>query len=127
MSMVLRKRPRSNRALRSSHSSALRSGAVMAWPVSASRSRSVSQSRASTRSRIVTPVKRWAGPSCELLAHDLAGRLVLAQPEIARVAQAAVARPLREADLGDELRLDPGDVPLAHLVAERRVVAAQRL
>src|SRR3954454_22093509 len=43
------------------------------------------------------------------------------------MAQAPVAGPLAEADLGDELGLDPGDRSLFDLVGERRCVAPQRL
>src|SRR3954469_10426607 len=119
MSIVLRKRPPSNRPPTSCPSAAVSSGAVMAWPCSSSRSRSSSQSRASTRSWMeVTSLQRGTGANRELLAHDLGGRLVLAQPEVARVAQAPVARPLREADLGDERRLDPGHALLTHVVGE---------
>ena len=48
--------------------------------------------------------------------------LVVAQAEEARVAQTAVAGPLGEPDLGDELRLDPGHAALADRcrVRERR-------
>src|SRR3954447_24980773 len=62
------------------------------------------------------------------LAHDRLRGLVVAQAEEARVAQAPGAGPLGEADLGDELRLDPGHVALADRagVGERRVVPAQR-
>ena len=42
------------------------------------------------------------------------------------MAQAAVARPLAEADLRDQLGLDPGHVALADLVRERGVVARER-
>src|SRR4051794_11858480 len=127
MSIVLRKRPRSNRPASSSHSAAVSSGAVMAWPCSSSRSRSSSQSRASTRSWMeVTSLQRGGGGNRELLAHHLGGRLVLAQPEGARGAQAPVARPLREADLGGERRLDPGHARLAHVLGERRGVPPQR-
>ena len=41
------------------------------------------------------------------------------------MAQAAGARPLGEAELADELGLDPGRVAVARRVGERRVVAAQ--
>src|SRR4029453_6682523 len=71
-------------------------------------------------------MERPAGAIRELFAHDLPGRLVLAQPEVARVAQTSVARPLREAHLGDERRLDPRRVPLAALVGERRIGPSQR-
>ena len=50
--------------------------------------------------------------------------LVVAQAEEARVAQPAVARPLGEADLRDELGLDPGHVAL--LIARRRRTAGRR-
>src|SRR4051794_41978181 len=62
------------------------------------------------------------------LAHDGARGLVVAQAEEARMAQAPGAGPLGEADLGDELGLDPGHVALADRagVGERRVVAAPR-
>jgi hypothetical protein len=42
------------------------------------------------------------------------------------MAQAAVARPLAEADLGDEPGLHPRRVRLADHVGERRALAAQR-
>src|SRR4051794_1277853 len=59
------------------------------------------------------------------LADDLARRLVVAQAEEARVAQAPGAGPLREADLRDELGLDPRDPAFLDRggVGERRVVA----
>src|SRR3954447_21038548 len=46
------------------------------------------------------------------LAHDRARGLVVAQAEEARMAQPPGAGPLGEADLGDELRLDPRHVAL---------------
>ena len=51
--------------------------------------------------------------------------LVVPQAEEARVAQAAGARPFGEAELADELGLDPRRVAVAGRVGERRVVAAQ--
>src|SRR4029450_2023986 len=62
---------------------------------------------------------RPAGAIRELFAHDLPGRLVLAQPEVARVAQTSVARPLREAHLGDERRLGPRRLPLPEPAVRR--------
>src|SRR5207248_2129960 len=57
--------------------------------------------------------------------------LVLAQSLVARRPQALVVCPLDELDLGDELRLDPDDVALAHLrhlrhLMERRLLALER-
>ena len=57
------------------------------------------------------------------LADDFDAVLVDPQAQEARVAQAAVAGPFGEAELGDELRLDPGDVAEARRVVERGVVA----
>jgi hypothetical protein len=54
------------------------------------------------------------------LADDILGRLVVAQAEEARVAEAPVTCPLSEADLYDEPRLDPCRVPFLDLVGERR-------
>ncbi|MFK4521638.1 hypothetical protein AB7M63_008734 [Bradyrhizobium japonicum] len=42
------------------------------------------------------------------LAHDILGPLVGPEPEIDRLAQFALACPLREFDLGNQRRLDPG-------------------
>src|SRR3954452_8441798 len=66
-------------------------------------------------------------PAGSALAHDLGRRLVVAEAEEARVAQAAGAGPLREADLGDELGLDPRHAALLDRggVGEGRVVAVQ--
>src|SRR5206468_1544307 len=47
-----------------------------------------------------------------LLAPDLARGLVVAEAHVARMAEPAVARPLAELDLDDELRLHPRDVAL---------------
>src|SRR5918999_3813222 len=58
------------------------------------------------------------------LPHDFLGLLVLAQAEEARMAEAAVAGPLAESDLGDEPRLDPGGAALAQRQL-RRVLAVQ--
>src|SRR4051795_11319230 len=56
-------------------------------------------------------------------ADDIPRGLVLAQPMEARVAQHAVAGPLGEPDLCDQLRAYPMHVSLAHRVAlERRTV-----
>src|SRR5580704_5386214 len=62
------------------------------------------------------------------LADHLRGGLVVAQTEEAGVAQATVASPLGEPDLGHELRLDPGHVPLfdRRWFGERRVGAPER-
>ena len=49
------------------------------------------------------------------------------RPRKRGMAQPAVAGPLGEAALGDELRLDPGDVAEARRVVERGVLAPQRL
>jgi hypothetical protein len=51
---------------------------------------------------------------------DVAGGLVVAESQEDGVAKLAVAGELGEAELGDELGLDPGDVALAGRVAERR-------
>src|SRR3954454_21850507 len=62
------------------------------------------------------------------LAHDVASRLVSTQSLEARVAEHALAGPLREADLGDELRPGPVHAALTNLVAlERRGRFLQRL
>src|SRR4051794_2000275 len=63
------------------------------------------------------------------LADHVARGLVVAQPLEAGMAQAAVAGPLGEADLCDELGPDPGHVALADRVrvGERRTVRAQGL
>ena len=61
-------------------------------------------------------------------AHDLLRRLVLAQPNEARVPQDAVVGELGEGDFGDELRLDPVRalaVGARHL--DRRLVDRERL
>src|SRR5204863_9958026 len=50
-----------------------------------------------------------------LLAADLRGALVLAQPLVRGRAQVPVMRPLAEANFAHELRLDPDDVALATL------------
>src|SRR4051794_41877233 len=62
------------------------------------------------------------------LAHDRARGLVVAQAEEARMAQPPGAGPLGEADLGDELRLDPRHVALPDRAGggERRGGAAPR-
>src|SRR4051812_29875262 len=62
------------------------------------------------------------------LADHLARGLVVAQAEEARVAQAAGARPLGEAGLRDELRLDPRDPRFfdRRAVGERRIGAPER-
>jgi hypothetical protein len=54
------------------------------------------------------------------VADDLAGGLVVAEPQEARVAQASVARPLAEADMRDEPRLDPDGAALADVVINLR-------
>src|SRR3954454_22064352 len=61
------------------------------------------------RSPLSPPARALAprSPSGRPFAHHLAGALVLAQPEEARLAHAAGGGPLREADLRDELRADP--------------------
>src|SRR3954453_20216708 len=51
------------------------------------------------------------------LAHDVASRLVSTQSLEARVAEHALAGPLREADLGDELGPGPVHAALTNLVA----------
>ena len=66
-------------------------------------------------------------PICQRLGHPFADhlsrRLVVPEAEEAGVAQSAVARPLGEADLGDELRLDPCHVAFLDRLwcGERRV------
>src|SRR5207244_152353 len=65
------------------------------------------------------------------LAPDLARVLVLAQAVVHGGAQAAVVRPLRKRDLGDEPRLDPGDVTFPHpghlrLLREGRALPLER-
>src|SRR5579875_455069 len=66
--------------------------------------------------------------AASLLPDHLGGGLVLPQAEVAGVAQASGARPFGEGELGDERRLDPGDVALADRVglAERRALTSQR-
>src|SRR5262245_4078328 len=67
-----------------------------------------------------------AAPSRRPLSHDVAGGLVVAQAEVARMAQAAVARPLREADLRDQLRAHPVRAARDRMyVRERRLVLLQ--
>ena len=51
--------------------------------------------------------RRGRMPRQLLLAANVAGLLVVAQPEVDRVAQLGVGGPLGELDLGDELRPDP--------------------
>ena len=64
--------------------------------------------------RLRRTVNRWsaedAAASRTALADDLRGGLVLTQAEEPRMAEAIVARPLGEADLGDELRGHPGHI-----------------
>ena len=70
-----------------------------------------------------------SGGDRRALASHLVGRLVLAQPEVHRRPQPSVVRPLGELDLGDELRLDPGDVaPCAPAAssAPRRTATSSR-
>ena len=57
---------------------------------------------------------RTSGSIAAALALHLVGLLVVAESLVDRRAQPAVVRPLRETHLGDELRLDPDDVALAH-------------
>src|SRR4051794_23214615 len=66
------------------------------------------------------------------LAPHVLRRLVVTEPLEGRRAQVAVVRPLRELDLGHELRLDPDDVALLHLRhlrddREGRLVPPERL
>src|SRR5262245_41861532 len=69
----------------------------------------------------------WMSAMSASLADDIARRLVETQPEEGRVAQAAVAGPFHERDLGDELGLDPrGGLGDALLGLERRGLADQR-
>jgi hypothetical protein len=56
-----------------------------------------------------------------LLSDDVARSLVAAETLELRVAQLPVGRPLREADVGDELRLDPMNAFHARAVRERRL------
>src|SRR5688572_97080 len=58
--------------------------------------------------------------------HHVLRVLVLAQPQEARMPQPAVARPLGEADLRDEPRLDPGRAAQARRIGERGVLAPKR-
>src|SRR3954451_20091018 len=78
-------------------------------------------------SKLICPNDRRRGRNSSL-ADDLRRRLVVPQTEEARVAQAAGAGPLREADLRHELRLDPRDAGLLdrRRVGERRIVAVPR-
>ena len=66
-----------------------------------------------------------------LLAPDLGRALVLAEPLVRGRSQMPVVRPLAEADLAHELRLDPDDVALSHLrhlrdLSEWRLRALER-
>ncbi len=82
-------------------------------------------------SRLRRTINRWsaedAPASRPALADDLTGGLVVSQAEEAWVAQAIVAGPLGEADLGDELRRDPGHIAFTDRpgIVERGVVGAQ--
>src|SRR6267142_1379943 len=67
-----------------------------------------------------------------MLTPDLRRLLVLTDPEIGRMPEVTVVRPLAEPDLRDEPWLDPLHVALPHAGhlrgnAERRRVAVQRL
>src|SRR5204863_7506103 len=74
------------------------------------------------RARRRTPPRSSRGP----LPDHLARALVVAKPEVARVPEAAVARPLGEGELTDEPRLDPVRSSRDRIdVGERRVVALE--
>ena len=81
--------------------------------------------------RLRRTVNRWsaedAAASRTALADDLRGGLVLTQAEEPRMAEAIVARPLGEADLGDELRGNPGHIAFTDRsgIVERGAVGAQ--
>src|SRR5215218_4294386 len=76
----------------------------------------------------VVPPKRTAQTRrlASRLAHHLLGGFVVTHAEESRMAQPAVTRPLTEADLRYEARLDPGHVRFAYVVGERRRLPAQR-
>src|SRR5439155_13515114 len=72
------------------------------------------------------------GPRRPLPLRDLAttrqGRLVVPQPEERRVPKTTVVSPLREANLGDQRRLDPRvATPARRAAGERRARAPERL
>src|SRR5215469_12685156 len=75
--------------------------------------------------------RRPASPSARLLAwvlaHDLPRRLVVAETLVARLTQLAVASPLGERHLGDELGLRPARVTRRIARLERRTVALATL
>ena len=81
--------------------------------------------------RLRRTVNRWsaedAAASRAALADDLRGGLVLTQAEEPRMAEAIVARPLGEADLGDELWGNPGHIAFTDRsgIVERGAVGAQ--
>ncbi len=81
--------------------------------------------------RLRRTVNRWsaedAAASRTALADDLRGGLVLTQAEEPRMAEAIVARPLGEADLGDELGGNPGHIAFTDRsgIVERGAVGAQ--
>src|SRR5436190_14687356 len=60
------------------------------------------------RARPASPAgARTSGSSIRPLSDHLPRPLVVAQPEVAGVPQAAIARPFAEGELPDEARLDP--------------------
>ena len=81
--------------------------------------------------RLRRTVSRWSADDVAVsraaLADDLRGGLVLTQAEEPRMAEAIVARPLGEADLGDELGGNPGHIafPDRSGIVERGAVGAQ--
>ena len=78
---------------------------------------------------LVRPGDRPGGSSSRrLLTYDVGSGLVVAQPEVARVAQPAVAGPLGEPDLRHQFGAHPVGAPLAHPVHEgrRRRLRARR-
>ena len=66
------------------------------------------------------------GRHADALATTVAGGLVVAQAEVYRRAEPAVARPLGELDLRHEPRLDPADVARRHAREARHLVKRWR-
>ena len=110
--------PRSRSSPSATTSASRRSPPRRAGLCSPTRRRSIPRTAAPTTrcASGATPPARCSAD----LAHDVARRLVLAQADELRVAQAPVRGPLAEADLCDELRLDPGRAQ------PRRVAAGER-
>src|SRR5438105_3039800 len=84
-----------------------------------------------TSPKLMAPLQIDRGMSVSSLrlgafADDLAGVLVVAHALVRRVAQAVVARPLAELDVGDERGLDERGARQARRLDERARVPAQR-